>query len=113
MTLRSSAVFRKEAASTGRIRQQNVVTVYECGQTDDDSPYIAMEFLEGESLADTMHRREPCLCPRPPKSCVDMPEACIDARSDIYSLAIVAYEMITARLPFKAGTEMAFLDTTC
>jgi serine/threonine protein kinase len=47
--------FRDEASSTGRIRHQNVVTVYECGQTDDGSPYIAMEYLEGESLRG--HRR--------------------------------------------------------
>jgi serine/threonine-protein kinase len=46
-----------EAASTGRIRDQNVVTVHECGQMEDGSPYIAMEFLEGETLGDAMQSR--------------------------------------------------------
>ena len=42
--------FRNEAASTGRIHHANVVTIYESGQADDGTPYIAMEYLEGESL---------------------------------------------------------------
>ncbi len=42
--------FQNEAGSTGRIRHPNVVTIYESGQADDGTPYIAMEFLEGESL---------------------------------------------------------------
>jgi serine/threonine protein kinase len=42
--------FQNEAASTGRIHHPNVVTIYESGQADDGTPYIAMEYLEGESL---------------------------------------------------------------
>jgi hypothetical protein len=36
--------FQNEAASTGRIRHPNVVTIYESGPADDGTPYIAMEF---------------------------------------------------------------------
>lgn len=49
--------FREEAASTGRIRHQNVVTVYECGQSDDGSTYVAMEYLEGETLRQSLKTR--------------------------------------------------------
>ena len=42
--------FRNEAASTGRIHHPNVVTIYESGQADDGTPYIAMEFLRTEAL---------------------------------------------------------------
>ena len=35
----------------------NVVTIYESGQADDGTPYIAMEFLEGESLRQALSRR--------------------------------------------------------
>ena len=42
--------FQNEAASTGRIHHVYVVTIYESGQADDGTPYIAMEFLEGENL---------------------------------------------------------------
>jgi serine/threonine protein kinase len=49
--------FHNEAASTARIRHPNVITVYESGQSDDGSPYIAMEYLEGETLRQTLQRR--------------------------------------------------------
>ncbi|HMD85661.1 MAG TPA: protein kinase [Terriglobia bacterium] len=49
--------FQNEAASTGRIHHPNVVTIYESGQADDGTPYIAMEFLEGESLRQALARR--------------------------------------------------------
>src|SRR5579862_9106475 len=42
--------FQNEAGSTGRIRHPNVVTIYESAQGEDGTPYIAMEFLDGESL---------------------------------------------------------------
>src|SRR5271157_4242741 len=46
-----------EAASTGRIHHPNVVTIHQSGQGDDGTPYIAMEFLEGESLRQALARR--------------------------------------------------------
>jgi serine/threonine-protein kinase len=49
--------FQNEAASTGRIHHPNVVTIYESGQADDGTPYIAMEFLEGESLRQALSGR--------------------------------------------------------
>jgi serine/threonine-protein kinase len=49
--------FQNEAASTGRIHHPNVVTIYESGQADDGTPYIAMEYLEGESLRQALTRR--------------------------------------------------------
>jgi hypothetical protein len=49
--------FQNEAASTGRIHHPNVVTIYESGQADEGTPYIAMEFLEGESLREALKRR--------------------------------------------------------
>ena len=49
--------FQNEAASAGRIHHPNVVTICESGQADDGAPYIAMEFLEGESLRQALARR--------------------------------------------------------
>ena len=60
--------FQDEAASTARICHQNVVTVYESGQADDGSPYIAMEFLEGETLRQTLQR----LGALPPSACAEI-----------------------------------------
>jgi serine/threonine-protein kinase len=49
--------FHNEGISTARIQHPNVVTIYESGQADDGSPYIAMEYLEGEPLREALRRR--------------------------------------------------------
>ena len=49
--------FQDEAGSTGRIHHPNVVTIYEAAQADDGTPYIAMEFLDGETLRDALKER--------------------------------------------------------
>ena len=49
--------FQNEAGSTGRIHHPNVVTIFESCQADDGTPYIAMEFLEGETLRAVLKRR--------------------------------------------------------
>ena len=51
--------FHNEAASTGRIHHPNVVTIYESGQADDGTPYIAMEYLEGGTLREELKDRGP------------------------------------------------------
>jgi serine/threonine-protein kinase len=49
--------FHDEAASIARLRHPNVITVYESGIADDGSPYIAMEYLKGETLRQALHAR--------------------------------------------------------
>jgi serine/threonine-protein kinase len=49
--------FQNEAGSTGRIHHPNVVTIYEAAQADDGTPYIAMEYLDGETLRDELTQK--------------------------------------------------------
>src|ERR1039458_1391696 len=57
MTPTSCCAFRMRRVPLGRIHHPNVVTIFESAQGDDGTPYIAMEFLEGESLREVLKRR--------------------------------------------------------
>jgi serine/threonine protein kinase len=48
--------FLQEARAAARISHPGIVTVFECGQTDDRTVYIAMELLVGETLAARIKR---------------------------------------------------------
>jgi serine/threonine protein kinase len=52
--------FHREAANASRINHPNVAAIYDFGETSDGLLYLAMEFVEGESLR-TMLMREPRL----------------------------------------------------
>jgi serine/threonine protein kinase len=172
--------FKNEAASLGAINHPNVVTIYDSGQGDDGTPYIAMEYRKGETLAQTLQQRGPLL----PTECAEiiqqvargldaahklgiihrdlkpdniflprieegevevkvgdfgiakprestthteagklmgtlqymsfeqasgMPSENLDPRSDLNSLAIITYEMLTARQPYHSDTLLGVL----
>jgi serine/threonine-protein kinase len=48
--------FIGEARATSRIRHPNVIDVTDLGATADGTVFLAMEYLEGESLRDRLHR---------------------------------------------------------
>jgi serine/threonine protein kinase len=50
------ARFNREAANASRINHPNVAAIYDFGETSDNIVYLAMELVEGESLASIVGR---------------------------------------------------------
>jgi len=48
--------FRTEAQAAARLKSRHVVQVYDDGETPEGTPFIVMEFLEGESLEARLER---------------------------------------------------------
>ena len=51
--------FRREAASACAISHPNVATIFDSGETLDQRPYFAMEFVDGRSLANVIREEGP------------------------------------------------------
>jgi len=51
--------FKQEAISASHIEHDNIVDIITLQQTDEGHPYIVMELLKGESLADALSEGEP------------------------------------------------------
>jgi eukaryotic-like serine/threonine-protein kinase len=163
--------FYREAQSTGNLHHRNIVTVYELGDQD-GSPYLVMEYLEGESLDAIITSRRPftllekislitevcdglayahqrsvvhrdikpgnimvlqdsgvkivdfgiahignrtvtrtgqLLGSLPYMSPEQISGRQVDARTDIFSLGVVLYQLLTLNLPFEGDTPAATL----
>jgi eukaryotic-like serine/threonine-protein kinase len=55
----SLARFKREAQAAGTIGHPNIVRVLDIGQTPAGLPYMVMDFVEGQSLAEILHREAP------------------------------------------------------
>jgi serine/threonine protein kinase len=49
--------FLREARLAARVSHPNVVQVFDAGAADDGTPYIVMEYVDGESLAELLRRK--------------------------------------------------------
>ena len=73
--------FQREARAASTLDHPNIVTVYDLGQADDGTLYIAMEFIEGRSLKETIRHEGPL-----------SPDVVIDILRQVAAALAVAHE---------------------
>ncbi len=49
--------FHREAEITSQLGHPHIINVFDFGTTDNGQPYLVMEYLEGEDLANQLHRK--------------------------------------------------------
>ncbi len=56
---RAAQRFRREAKAIARLSSEHVVSVVDCGELEDHTPYLVMELLAGEDLRSLLNREGP------------------------------------------------------
>src|SRR5947199_6149035 len=70
--------FVREAITASQISHPNVAVVYEAGEADDGTAFIAMQYVEGETLRDRL-RRGPMAIPEVVRIVTEVADALEDA----------------------------------
>ena len=93
------ARFNREAANAARINHPNVCQIYDFGETADGLIYLAMEFIEGESLGDVLEREARLPAPR----AVAILQQTADALQAAHDLGIVHRDLKPDNIMLSRG----------
>ncbi len=77
--------FHREARAAARLSHPNIITVFMVGDTDDGIPFLAMEFVKGESLASVCEAEGPL----PPVRAIHVARQITSALTDAHSQDVV------------------------
>jgi hypothetical protein len=77
--------FVREATNAGRISHPSVATLYDFGETEDGMAYLAMEYVDGESLSKLLEREGPL----PPARAVEIARQVAEGVGAAHDLGIV------------------------
>lgn len=91
--------FLREARAAARIDHPNAVQLIDVGQCEDGTPYIVSEFLQGETVAERLHRQGAL----PPRHAATIAIAVLDALGAAHAHGIVHRDVKPANI-FLATT---------
>jgi eukaryotic-like serine/threonine-protein kinase len=86
--------FFNEARAVARIESEHIARILDMGQTDEGSPFIVLELLEGEDLSQTLESRGPL----PVSDVVGWIVQALEAMAEAHSLGIVHRDLKPANL---------------
>jgi serine/threonine-protein kinase len=93
--------FRREARTAIKIRSQHVARVLDVGVLEDETPYIVMEYLEGQDLAALVAARGRMR----PDEAIDVVLQALDAIAEAHALGIVHRDLKPANLFITRGRD--------
>jgi serine/threonine-protein kinase len=96
-----AARFLREAKAAIRIKNEHVVRVLDVGRTDTGSPYIVMEYLDGQDLGQLLERSGPL----PVEDTVDYVMQACEAIAAAHALGIVHRDLKPANLFLAAASD--------
>src|SRR5918995_1321960 len=102
--------FKREAMSVASLSHPNIVQVYDRGETEEGSSYIAMEYVPGGTLKERISREGSLEAADAAGLGAQVAEALgkpATPKSDLYSLGVVLYEALTGELPYTADNPIA------
>ena len=95
------ARFRREAKMSSRIDSANAITIYDFGEAEGGQFYLAMEYIEGESLAAVLNREKSL----PIERVVDITNQIAAALAAAHALGIVHRDLKPANIMLTRKNE--------
>jgi serine/threonine-protein kinase len=86
--------FVREARVTVRLKSQHIARIFDVAALEDGTPYIVLEYLEGEDLSDVIHERGPLPVGEAVDAVLQTSEALIEA----HALGIIHRDLKPANL---------------
>jgi len=96
-----AARFLREAKAAIRIKNEHVVRVLDVGRTETSSPYIVMEYLDGQDLGQLLER----VGPLPVEDTIDYVMQACEAIAAAHALGIVHRDLKPANLFLAAASD--------
>ena len=97
------ARFNREAANAARINHSNVCAIYDFGETSDGLIYLAMEYIEGQTLNELLRRDGPL----PPRRAARLLVQAGDALQAAHDLGIVHRDLKPDNIMVTRGRDDA------
>lgn len=97
--------FSTEARVTGKLSHPNIVTLFDIGNTDDKVPWLAMEHVDGETVADLMDGER-----LPPEAVVGMVSQIAGALDYAHSEDVIHRDIKPSNLIVHDGEKVKVTD---